>query len=61
MSAPRTDIEKQERRHAGPLIGMAACVAFAAIIAVAYFGFIAKPAEDGETVVEGTPSAIETE
>ncbi len=29
MSAPRTNIEKQKRRHIGPLIGMAVVVVFA--------------------------------
>ncbi|MFQ6548315.1 hypothetical protein AADZ90_010175 [Aestuariibius sp. 2305UL40-4] len=28
MSAPDTDVEKQEKRHKGPLIGIAAAVAF---------------------------------
>ncbi|WP_308914919.1 hypothetical protein [Jannaschia sp. LMIT008] len=47
MSAPNTNLEKQEKRHAGPLIGITACIVFAAIIITAYFGFIAAPAEDG--------------
>ena len=56
MSAPKTNIEKQERRHAGPLIGIAACLAFVAIVLVAYFGFIVDDVEDGapETVVVPT-------
>ncbi|KIT15196.1 hypothetical protein [Jannaschia aquimarina] len=53
MSAPETNIEKQERRHAGPLIGITACLVFAAIILVAYFGFIVTDdavVEDGPVV-----------
>lgn len=47
MSAPNTNLEKQEKRHAGPLIGIVACIAFAAILLVAYFGFIVDDVEDG--------------
>lgn len=39
MSAPRTDLEKQKRRHWAPLLGMAAVTVFAlAVIAVWLFG-----------------------
>ena len=47
MSAPRTNIEKQEKRHAGPLIGIAACIVFAIIIVFAYITFQAGPVEEG--------------
>ena len=57
MSAPQTNLEKQERRHAGPLIGIAGCLAFAAILLVAYFGFIVEPVEDGDA--EAAPAAAE--
>ena len=56
MSAPKTNIEKQERRHAGPLIGIAACIAFAVIILVAYFGFIVDDVEDGEPAAVVAPA-----
>ena len=49
MSAPKTNLEKQERRHAGPLVLMAGCIGFVAIILVAYFGFIVDDVEDGTT------------
>ena len=56
MSAPQTNLEKQERRHAGPLIGIAACIGFAAILLVAYFGFIADAPEAGEEAVVVAPA-----
>ena len=34
MSAPHTDLEKQKKRHKGPLFGMGAMVAFGVIIIV---------------------------
>lgn len=32
MSAPNTDVEKQEKKHSTPLIGMAAVVLFALLL-----------------------------
>lgn len=34
MSAPRTNLEKQKRRHIGPLIGMAVVVLFGVVLMV---------------------------
>jgi hypothetical protein len=34
MSAPKTNLEKQRRRHAVPLIGMALAVAFGVLVIV---------------------------
>jgi len=48
MSAPKTNIEKQERRHAGPLIGIGAAIVFGLIILIAYFFFITDDVEDGD-------------
>ncbi|MGB3554981.1 MAG: hypothetical protein WBA25_10110 [Jannaschia sp.] len=56
MSAPDTNIEKQKKRHAGPLIGIGAGVVFAAILLFAFLSFQAGPVEDGEAEVEGVPS-----
>lgn len=55
MSAPHTNLEKQERRHAGPLIIMAACIAFAAVIVVAFLAFQTSDVEDGENPVVTAP------
>lgn len=46
MSAPNTNLEKQEKRHAGPLIGITAGIAFVAVILLGYIFFIATPADD---------------
>ncbi|MCK0166987.1 hypothetical protein MWU52_05430 [Jannaschia sp. S6380] len=51
MSAPETNVEKQRRRHAGPIIGITAGLIFVAIILVAYLFFIASPDDE---IVEGT-------
>ena len=59
MSAPHTDVEKQERRHAGPLIIMAGCIGFVAIILVAYFGFIVDDVEDGAATEATAPVATD--
>lgn len=45
MSAPDTNMKKQERRHKGPLIGMAGVLIFAAVI-----GFIALSGGGDETL-----------
>lgn len=57
MSAPNTNVEKQEKRHAGPLIGMVAAVLFVGVLLIGYTFFIATPDEgavdttpDGEAV-----------
>lgn len=46
MSAPDTDVEKQAKRHAGPIIGIAAGLTFAAILLVAYLFYVSSPADD---------------
>lgn len=52
MSAPKTDIEKQERRHKGPLIGMAVGAAVAALL---LFGLVTWLAYEGNE--PGEPEA----
>lgn len=42
MSAPKTNIEKQRRRHLGPLVGMAAVVAFALLLMAVWFMWSAR-------------------
>ncbi|NSX53620.1 hypothetical protein [Parasulfitobacter algicola] len=39
MSAPNTNIEKQEKRHSGSLIGIAVVVVFALILLAALLGW----------------------
>ena len=46
MSAPDTDIKKQEKDHKGPLIGMAFGVAFAGVLLI---GFLVWLSANGET------------
>jgi hypothetical protein len=38
MTAPDTNIEKQKRRHWGPLIGIGFVLAFAGLLFVGFFG-----------------------
>lgn len=46
MSAPKTDIETQQKRHGGVLRGIAAVVVFVGVLFVA---FLMWTAERGET------------
>lgn len=48
MSAPNTNIEKQRRRHWGPLIGMAVVVAFGVAMIMIWLG---------EEAVQSDPAA----
>ncbi|MEM9798527.1 MAG: hypothetical protein AAF919_18705 [Pseudomonadota bacterium] len=54
MSAPDTNVEKQEKRHAGPLIGIAAAVVFGLILVTAYTTLMVQPVEDGEPEAAAT-------
>lgn len=49
MSAPHTNIEKQKRRHRGPLIGMAAVVAFVGAIFLYWLVYEARNAASPDT------------
>tara|TARA_R110002049_G_scaffold10127_3_gene50446 strand:+ start:154811 stop:155062 length:252 start_codon:yes stop_codon:yes gene_type:complete len=55
MSSPDTNLDKQKRRHAGPLIGMAVVTVLAIAIIVYWVGEeVATAPENGaETVQEG--------
>ncbi|CUH25517.1 hypothetical protein JSE7799_00698 [Jannaschia seosinensis] len=48
MSAPQTDLEKQEKRHYGPLIGIAAGVLLALVLLVSMIFYVATPEEVSE-------------
>lgn len=48
MSAPKTDLEKQEARHKGPLTGMRLVVLFALILLAGLTIFVALSGEEPE-------------
>lgn len=70
MSAPDTDLEKQRKRHRGPIVGIVVGLVFVAIVALAAFVWPGIPldeqaAPDGEPTettegdaVTGGPSII---
>lgn len=59
MSAPQTNIEKQRRRHRGPLIGMALVVVFGVLL-ITWWLF--EEASQAASPSEGTAApAISTE
>lgn len=60
MSAPDTNLEKQKRRHVGPIIGISAGLVFVTIILVAYLFFIASP-EDNTPDNTPTGEAFQTD
>ena len=60
MSAPDTDVEKQAKRHAGPIIGITAGLIFGTIILVAYLFFIASP-DDNTPDNTPTGDAVQTD
>lgn len=56
MSAPQTNIETQERRHRGPLIGMIFAVIAVGIGFVWWLGYEAAesdPAQGSQTQIDG--------
>jgi hypothetical protein len=61
MSAPDTNLEKQKRWHAVPLIGMAAGVALAAILILGLITFLAAPAGEGEADIVPSPDVTEAQ
>ena len=62
MSAPKTDLDKQEKRHRGPLRGMAVVVAFALVLLVVLITWISangNEPEGAETQIDGRTGAEE--
>jgi ABC-type transporter Mla subunit MlaD len=55
MAPPDTNLEKQKRRHAVPLIGMGLAVALVLIGFVVWLGYVAESAD--EPVVVEDPAA----
>jgi flagellar basal body-associated protein FliL len=49
MSAPQTNIERQKRRHAGPIIGMVVVVAFALGLLFAFITFLSSNGQPEES------------
>lgn len=64
MSAPRTNAEKQVRRHIGPLIGMAAVTVLVVVMFVLWLGYEAaetdQPAGATDEVEAPAPDAAVT-
>jgi NhaP-type Na+/H+ or K+/H+ antiporter len=54
MSAPHTNLDKQRRRHRGPMIGMAAVLLFVALVALGAFIWPGLPL-DGQAAPDGEP------
>jgi len=57
MSAPQTNIEKQKRRHSGPLIGMALVTIFG--FAMVFFWMMYE-ASNGANPSTASPASDET-
>lgn len=57
MSSPDVNIEKQKKRHKGPLIGIVAVLVFAGIMALVWAGgddLTEDDAQDGAAEIEAT-------
>lgn len=57
MAPPDTNLEKQERRHKGPLIGISVVILFAIIMMLVWGGgdeITEEDAQDGEAQIEST-------
>ncbi len=65
MSAPKTDLDKQEKRHKAPLLGMRAVVLWALVLLVLLIIFLAvrgnDPGDGVPVTEEQEPAAVETD
>lgn len=63
MSAPDTNIAKQERQHKGPLTGMALGIGFVAVIALAFLTWVVangnNPGEEATTAIGTSTITVE--
>jgi hypothetical protein len=59
MSAPDTNLDKQKKRHWGPLVGMGAGIALAAVLIVAFLVFMADGPGEGEADRVASPDVTE--
>lgn len=67
MSAPKTDLDTQEKRHRGPLAGMAAMAVFGVVLILALVVYVfvmgneprepAQQVDDRTGAVEENPAA----
>ena len=48
MSAPDTNIDKQKKRHAGPIVGITAGLVFVALCLIAYLVYTSSPGTEGD-------------
>lgn len=55
MSAPDTDLEKQTRRHRGPMVGITFGLALAALLALAAFVWPGIPLDE-QAAADGAPA-----
>jgi hypothetical protein len=55
MSAPDTDLEKQRKRHRGPIVGITLGLVLVAIVALAAFVFPGIPLDD-QAAPDGEPT-----
>ncbi|NJM83867.1 MAG: hypothetical protein HC844_16725 [Tabrizicola sp.] len=60
MSAPRTNIERQKRRHFGPLLGLIVSIGVVAVLFMGYLFYIAESAPTPETPAAGPSSGVGT-
>lgn len=58
MSAPDTNLEKQRKRHRGPIVGITAGLVFVAILALAAFVWPGIPL-DRQAAPDGAPTETE--
>tara|TARA_R110002072_G_scaffold18676_6_gene69703 strand:- start:2443 stop:2640 length:198 start_codon:yes stop_codon:yes gene_type:complete len=58
MSAPATNVEKQERRHKVPLMGLKGVVVIAALLLIGLVFYAVLQSDDRETdtLIEHTPT-----
>ncbi|NIY72492.1 hypothetical protein HCZ30_08590 [Marivivens donghaensis] len=60
MSAPDTNLKKQEKRHSGPLIGMGIAVAIVVVVFFAWMGGVFSGGMPADTVAPGTDTEATT-
>lgn len=61
MSAPKTDLEKQEKRHRGPLTGIVGVVVFALALLLLFVGYVVwqgDSPEGAEQQIDGRTGEI---
>ena len=61
MSAPKTDLDKQEDRHKGPLIGIRGVLIWAGVLLVAlliYYFVVGAGPEVGEGAIDGPADPV---